>query len=187
LAQFLQTNTASGDIVVSPFIMDVKLWSYARDTIAERLLAALSTQQVERLLFATSALDERFQLSSYLLKTNVAPTTIKFPIRSFIDVYHGSPLGLFQLSGEGNKIYPLEEITWRALSPNREEGISVSRGNPALTGRVSIRLENPSQKPFQIYSSTQFTVVREGMILLLYGKTVKESYLSFMCLKTARI
>jgi len=186
LAQFLQTNTASGDIVVSPFIMDVKLWSYARDIIAERLLAALSTQQVERLLFATSELDERFQLSSYLLKTNVAPTTIKFPIRSFIDVYHGSPLSLFQLSGGGNKIYPLEEITWRALSPNKEEGISVSGGNPALTDKVSIRLENPSQKPFQIYSSTRFTVAREGIILLLYGKTVKQSYLSLYVLEDGK-
>ena len=49
-------------LFVTPFIMDVRVWTNAKETIGRNLVAALGGHHVDRLHVLTSSADARFEL-----------------------------------------------------------------------------------------------------------------------------
>ena len=178
LAQYLQTSRASGDLVVSPFIMDVRIWAYAKETIGKNLIEILSGQGVQRLFIVTSSTDERFRLQNCMLKSNAGPMAVPFRVDSFESIHRSGSLVLNQMRSNGVKVFPRGETTWHQRTTDDTRYVRQTAGAPAVSGLASLRLENPAREPFQLYSSTRFDVPTEGVVIFAFARTVKDSYLS---------
>ena len=179
LASRLASATHSGDIVVTPFIMDVRVWSYARDTIGQRLVDALRHADVDSVLFVTSADEARFQLGSYLLKTNAGPASILLPEQHFAQTYGLGPLQTWRLRSQATRAFPISaQVGWRVLASSEGQQVSVTAGPAALGLAPTIDVSNPDSAPFQLYSTERFAIDRPGLLLLVYAKTFRDSYAS---------
>lgn len=179
LASHLATATASGDIVVSPFIMDVRVWSNASGTLGQRLVDALQSGEVRRLLFVASAGEKRFRLSSYLLKTNAGPSSIALPEERFELAHDLGRLQVWHLLSSGMRTFPSGgQMGWRVVATGEGREISVTAGPPSIGNTPTIDVSNPGRTPFQIYSTERFVVDRPGLLLLAYARTFRESYAS---------
>ena len=184
LAAHLELSTQAGDVVVTPSIMDVRVWTHARDTIGQRLLDALQGQGVQRLLFVTSVADDRFRLGNYLLKTNAAPSSIAFPEKHFEflqDLHH---LQVWQLRSSGVPVFATnQQSKWHSPVADNGQKISASIETSIIGQGLMVEVANPDRTPFQLYSSDTFRTEGRGIILLVYAKTVRQSYVSIYSLE----
>ena len=184
LAAHLEVSTQAGDIVVTPSIMDVRVWPHARDTIGQRLLDALQGQGVHRLLFVTSTADDRFGLGNYLLKTNAAPSSIALPEQHFESLQDLDHVRVWQLRSTGVPIFATnEQSSWHSRVTNSGQELSVSTEASVIGNSLTIEVLNPNRTPFQLYSSATFATAKPGIILLVYAKTFRQSYVSIYSLE----
>jgi hypothetical protein len=179
LASRLASATRGGDIVVTPFIMDVRVWSYARDTIGQRLMDALQNGNVDSMLFVTSTDETRFQLGSYLLKTNVGSASIALSERYFERSYALGFLQTWRLRSQATHAFPTSaQVGWRILPSHEAQQVSVTAAPSALGLAPAIDVSNPDSAPFQLFSTERFAIDQPGLLLLVYAKTFRDSYAS---------
>ena len=179
LAQYMETELVAADMVVSPFIMDVRIWAYAGETIGRSLIAILRGGTIDRLFVASHSVDERFELKNSLLKSHAGPISIPFRTESFVEVYHSGELALNKIRSSGVRVFLLEEtIGWHQAATQEAQSLRLTSGTPAISGAPSLHLENSARTPFQLYSTTRFDVPTEGIAILAFARTRKDSYLS---------
>ena len=159
--------------------MDVRIWAYARETIGRSLIAILRGGIIDRMFVASNDMDERFGLRNSLLKSHAGPVAVPFRAESFVEVYRSGELALHQIRSSGVRVFPLEEETgWRQAATDEAQSVRLMAGTPAVSGAASLRLENPARTPFQLYSTTRFDIPTEGVVILAFARTQKDSYLS---------
>ncbi|MEC9378300.1 MAG: glycosyltransferase family 39 protein, partial [Candidatus Latescibacterota bacterium] len=167
-----------GDLFVTPFIMDVRVWTNAKETIGRNLVAALGGHHVDRLHVLTSSSDARFELEDCLLKSNAGPVSVAFTPGSFTEVYRSGSLVLNRLRSRGVNVFSQEQTSWLQFAAGDGQRVRQRAGAPAVSSSASLSLENPARQPFQLYSSSRFSVSGEGALVLAFARTVKDSYLS---------
>ena len=177
LAAFLQSYEGAGEQVVTPFIMDVRVWAQARDPLAQRLAQVLVSGRLERLLFVTGKTDPRFKLESYLLKTPVGAIPLALPVDRFSSAFESGSLQLQTLRSRGERLFVQTAVDWK-LGENHGDGAYLEAGPPALGAQPSLRVVNKTDEQVQVYSATPFSTPGEGMLVLVGARTTRESYLS---------
>ncbi len=177
VANYMKAATDKS-IFISPFVMDVRLWTYAKETIGRNLIATLGSHHIDRLHVVTSSSDERFGLEDCLLKSNAGPVAVAFNPGSFMEVHRSGSLVLHRLHSSGVNLFSQEQTSWHQLAAGDGQRVLRRAGAPAVSGSASLSLENPARQPFQLYSSKRFSVPGEGVVILAFARTVKDSYLS---------
>lgn len=178
LAHHLANSTQKGDVLVLPFIMDVQVWAYGKETIAQRLIDALTAQSAQRLLFVASADDGRFGLSNYLMKTDAGSRSVALPPAAFERIYGKGPLEVFALQGSGQRLFPPPELTWSVLPASAGGQIRLQAEGRALGPLSGMRLDNATGGPIHLYSTEGFAVPGPGLVLLILAKSAQASYAS---------
>ena len=158
--------------------MDVRIWAYAREAIGRNLIAILRGATVDRLFVVSNDEEERFELGNSLLKSHVGPIAVPFKVESFVEVHRSGELVLNQIRSSGIRVFSLEETEWRQATTDEVQSVRLTAGTPAISGAASLRLENLARTPFQLYSTTRFDIPTEGVVIIAFARTLKDSYLS---------
>jgi hypothetical protein len=178
LAAYLQSSHHASELVVTPFIMDVRVWTQARDPLAQRLAQVLISGKLERLLFVTDKGDPRFNLESYLLKTPVGAGSLSMPADRFNPVFESGTLQLHALESQAVRLFEQMPGGWSLGTSTREDGPYLEVGSPALGTRSSLRVVNRRRERLQVNSTTSFSTIGEGLLVLVGARTARDSFLS---------
>ena len=178
LAAYLKSYDGVGELVVTPFIMDVRVWTQARDPLAQRLAQVLVSGRLERLLFVADKNDPRFALESYLLKTPVGAVPLSLPLDRFSSAFESGSLQLQTLRSQGERLFVQSEVDWKLVANTRADGAYLEAGPAALGAQPSLRVANQTSEQVQVYSATPFSTTGEGMLVLVGARTIRDSYLS---------
>ena len=178
LAAYLKSYDGVGELVVTPFIMDVRVWTQARDPLAQRLAQVLVSGRLERLLFVADKNDPRFALESYLLKTPVGAVPLSLPVDRFSSAFESGSLQLQTLRSQGERLFVQSEVDWKLVANTRADGAYLESGPAALGAQPSLRVANQTSEQVQVYSATPFSTTGEGMLVLVGARTIRDSYLS---------
>ncbi len=178
LATYLQSYDGAGELVVTPFIMDVRIWAQARDPLAQRLAQVLVSGRLEQLLFVTDKNDPRFALESYLLKTPVGAVPFPLPTDRFSSVFESGTLQLQALRSQGERLFAQTAEGWKLGANTHGAGAYLEAGPPALGIQPGLRVVNRTGERVQVYSAIPFSTTGEGLLVLVGARTKRDSYIS---------
>ena len=158
-AEFLASSEA-GDLAVLPYIMDMPLGFYARDTILRQVTEALSQHHIERLLLVTHATDARMKLDNYMLtRDDLMRSGIVFQERYFDEVFAANSVRVQWLNKKGFRTFPTGEEIW-SVPEGQQHTVTARPGRPLTSDWPSIAVEASAGTPFQLNASSRFTAPR---------------------------
>ena len=176
VGSYLSREGHPGDIVVSPFIMDMESWHYSRAAIGRGLAAGVMKDLSPRLLLAANTGDPRFDLENYLMTPvgGASGNAIPFPRPAFSTLFSSGTHALYCHAERGRPVLP-DTLAWRDPGPP-----GLLRFGPADSGlgpAAGLWIDNPTGVVLLLHSNERVAFQRNGLLLLLQSRSDPRSWI----------
>ncbi len=177
LGNELTGGRQQNEVVVTPYIMDLELWYYAKEAIQNGLVTAAINGRLDRVVFATDKVDARFGLDSYQLSAETTGNRLDLvlPRNSFEEVFAAGTKSLFALRGKGTRVLD-HPLTWQAQGTQQ---LQITNAASALSDVPAIEVRHSSTTGgYRLYSQDQFISPDPGLAVLLCARSDQSSEVS---------
>ena len=175
VGDYLTRAAKPGDIIVSPFILDLEAWYYAKAPIQRGLASAAMKELSPRLLFVANRADVRFDLDEYVLTPSGFGKGVatSYPRSSFTELYASGSHSLYRFSREGQLAFP-DILTWRIESSDGGQ-VTLSQSGRGIGPVPGLQLQKSTAGEFALHSAERVTIPRDGLLVLLQSRSDQRS------------
>jgi hypothetical protein len=172
LGRQVSQRSPRGELLVSPFGLNVQMRYYAQDAIQQGVVTTLMDGDVRSLLFVAD--DQRYRLDGYVMATlRDQRVTLTLPPDAFEEVYASQAgaarRGIYRLRSSGQSVMPAE-WQWNA-HPEEVEQVEFGVSGPAVSQQQALAIRNAGGRPFRLFSRARFRPSGPGLCVVLAART----------------